>query len=113
MHEFRDWLAQTGRRKVILGSISLDNCTMMTTLDLLANGFEPYVVVDASGTESVLVEHAAMARLVQAGAVLVNWVQVASELLGDWQDPLGAEIGRLYQEHRKWNALGTPGVPSQ
>lgn len=105
---FPEWLAATGRRKVLIGGISLDNCTMMTTLDLLAAGYEPCVVVDASGTESVLVEQVAIARLVQAGAVPVNWVQVAAELLGDWATPEGAAIGKLFQEHSKWNALGTP-----
>ena len=35
---FRDWVTGTGRRKVVLGGISLDNCTSMTALDLLAEG---------------------------------------------------------------------------
>jgi hypothetical protein len=107
---FPEWLAGTRRMKVLIGGISLDNCTMMTVLDLLANGYEPYVVIDASGTESDLVERVALARLVQAGAVPVNWVQAAAELLGDWAGPHGEAVGRLFRDHSKWNALGTPGA---
>ena len=105
---FRDWVRGTGRRKVVLGGISLDNCTSMTALDLLAEGYEAYVVVDASGAESELVERAAMMRLQQAGAVLTTWVQFACEVMGDWQTPEGPAIGKLIQAHSRYGALGVP-----
>ncbi|NJK66860.1 MAG: isochorismatase family protein [Microcoleus sp. SU_5_3] len=49
---FRDKLAAIGRKKVLLGGISLDICTLQLTLDLLAAGYEPYVVVDVSGSDT-------------------------------------------------------------
>ena len=65
-------------------------------------------MVDASGTESTLVEQAAMMRLTQAGAVMTNWVQVGSELLTDWESPQGPKLGALYSQYSRWGALGVP-----
>ena len=106
--EFREWIEAQGRQRILIGGISLDNCTSTTSLDLLANGYIPHVVVDASGTESALVEQAAMMRLSQAGAVMTNWVQAGSELLADWNSPQGPELGALYSEYSRWGALGVP-----
>lgn len=105
---FRDFLKNSGRKKIIIAGISLDNCTLQTSLDLLKNGYEVYVVVDASGTDEHLVEQAAMMRLTQAGAVMVNWVSIASEIMEDWQSPEGAAIGKLYQDHSTWNGVLKP-----
>lgn len=105
---FRDFLKNAGRKKIIIAGISIDNCALQTSLDLLKNGYEVYVVVDASGTDEHLVEQAAMIRLTQAGAVMVTWVSIASEIMGDWQSPEGAAVGKLYQDHSNWNGkLGT------
>ena len=100
--EFRKTIAAMNRKKVLLGGISLDICTQLLTLDLLANGYEPYVVVDASGSDSTLNETAAMMRMTQAGAVMVSWACVASEIMKDWQTPEGAKVGALYQNNSVW-----------
>ncbi|MBV9076380.1 MAG: isochorismatase family protein, partial [Methylobacteriaceae bacterium] len=55
---FRDWVLGQGRRQVVLGGISLDNCTMLTSLDMLAEGLDVHVVVDVSGADSALTEAA-------------------------------------------------------
>lgn len=104
----REWIEEQGRPRVVIGGISIDNCTALTSLDLLANGYLPHVVVDASGTESDVVERAAMMRLSQAGAVMTNWVQLGSELLESWETPEGPELGSLYSEYSRWGALGVP-----
>jgi hypothetical protein len=100
--KFREALAGFGRKRILLGGISLDICTQLLTLDLLANGYEPYVVVDISGSDSTLVETAAMMRMTQAGAVMVSWASIASELMGDWQTPEGPKVGALYQNNSVW-----------
>lgn len=99
---FRTTLAGMGRKKVILGGISLDICTLQLTLDLISGGYEPYVVVDVSGSDTALNEQAAMLRMTQAGAVMVNWASIASEIMKDWQTPEGPEVGRLYSEFSYW-----------
>lgn len=100
--EFRRVLSGFGRRKVILGGISLDICTLQLAIDLIGADYEPYVVVDVSGSDTVLNEQAALLRLHQAGAVLVNWASIASEIMKDWQSPEGPEVGRLYQVFSHW-----------
>lgn len=100
--EFRKRLAEIGRKKVLLGGISLDICTLQLSIDLLGAGYEPYVVVDVSGSDTILNETAALLRLTQAGAVLVSWASVASEIMKDWETPEGPEVGKLYQEFSYW-----------
>jgi hypothetical protein len=100
--EFQRVLNGFGRKKVILGRISLDICTLQLTLDLIAGGYEPYVVVDVSGSDTVLNEQSAMHRMTQAGAVMVSWASIASEIMKDWQTPEGPEVGKLYQEFSYW-----------
>lgn len=109
--DFRAWAEARkveGRGKIVLGGISVDNCVLLTSLDLLAAGFEVYVAVDVSGAESVLVEQAAVHRLVQAGATPVSWVQVACEAMGDWQSEAGPGIGAVVSAHSRYGALGVP-----
>ena len=98
-------LEETGRKKLIIGGISIDNCVLQTSLDLLKAGYEVYVIVDASGADEPLVETAAMMRLTQAGAVMVNWVSIASEIMDDWNTPEGPAIGKLYQDHSAWGGF--------
>jgi nicotinamidase-related amidase len=99
---FRTALQEIGRKKIILGGISLDICTLQLTLDLISGGYEPYVVVDVSGSDTVLNEQAAMHRMTQAGAVLVNWASIASEIMKDWQTREGPGVGILYQQFSLW-----------
>jgi Isochorismatase family len=99
---FRDKLAAIGRKKVLLGGISLDICTLQLTLDLLEAGYETYVVVDVSGSDTHLNETAALLRMTQAGAVMVSWASVASEIMKDWETPEGPAVGQLYQELSYW-----------
>lgn len=103
--EFRDAIKKFGKKKIVIGGISIDICTQLTALDLLANGYEVYVVVDASGTDQPIVEQAAMMRLNQAGATMISWGTLASELMMDWQTPEGPKVGALYQEHSAWGGF--------
>lgn len=99
---FRQEIERIGRRKIVMGGISLDICTLQLALDMIGAGYEVYVVVDASGSDTELNERAAMERLVQAGAVLTNWGSIASEIMGDWKTPEGPAVGQLYQEFSAW-----------
>ncbi|QUY40359.1 isochorismatase family protein [Acaryochloris marina] len=100
--EFQDQLAAMGRKKIVLGGISLDICTLQLTIDLIGAGYEPYVVVDVSGSDTALNETAAMMRMTQAGAVMVSWASIASEIMKDWQTPEGPLVGQLYQDFSYW-----------
>jgi hypothetical protein len=83
----------TGRKKLIIAGIVTDVCVLFPTLSALAEGYEVYIVVDASGTFSEAVRDASLMRATQAGAYLINWFAVACELQKDWRLPPRAGQG--------------------
>ena len=99
---FREEVERIGRRKLLVGGISLDICSTLLSLDLLGAGYEVYVVTDVSGSDTHLNEQAAMMRLTQAGAVMTSWASLASEIMRDWETPEGPLVGQLYQEYSYW-----------
>jgi nicotinamidase-related amidase len=96
---FREAVAKTGRKNLIMAGISTDNCVALLALDALRAGYKVTIVTDAGGSDSKLAEETALNRLSAAGAVAVNWVQLASELMVDWDTPEGPAVGKVYQDH--------------
>ena len=96
---FRAALEATGRRQVLIGGITTDNCTLLTSLDLLRAGYEVFVVTDISGSDSETAQRAALDRLRDAGAVTTSWITVGSELLTDWRTPQGEALTGIYGLH--------------
>ena len=78
----------TGRKQLIIAGVVTDVCVTFPTLSALAEGFEVFVVTDASGTFNETVQQAAWARMTAAGAQLVNWFSVACELQVDWRNDM-------------------------
>jgi nicotinamidase-related amidase len=70
--DFVDAVKKTGRKKLLIAGISTEVCVAFVALSAKSLGYEPYAVLDASGTWSKLVEDAAIARVVQAGVSLTN-----------------------------------------
>jgi hypothetical protein len=104
--EVRDWLRATGRRQIVIGGISIDNCTLHTALDLLRDGYEVFVVADASGTNAKLAEDLALQRLQAAGAVLVGWLNILTELGEDFGGPYGEGMMKIIQQHWPPSTIG-------
>ena len=73
-------------------------CVAFPALSALAEGFEVFVVTDASGTFDQGVRTAALMRMQQAGAELVNWFAVACELHRDWRNDIEG-LGNLLSNH--------------
>ncbi|WP_285596725.1 hydrolase [Kineosporia sp. NBRC 101731] len=74
----------TGRRKIVLSGLWTEVCLVLPTLSALGQGYEVYVVADASGGVSKTAHDHALQRMVNAGAVPVTWLQVLLELQRDW-----------------------------
>lgn len=87
--ELASWLKTTGRKTVIIGGISIDNCTLHTALDLIREGYKVYVVVDVSGSNTKMAEDMAIMRLRDAGAVTTTWLTIMNELGVDFAGPYG------------------------
>jgi Isochorismatase family len=104
--DFVSWLESTGRKNVIIGGISIDNCTLHTSLDLLRNGYNVFVIVDVSSTNSQLAEDAAIQRLIQAGAVPVSWLNALTELGADFAGPYGKGMMEIVQANWPASTVG-------
>ena len=86
--DFVKAIKATGRKQLIIAGVVTDVCVAFPTLSALAEGFEVFVVTDASGTFNTTVQQAAWARMSAAGAHLLNWFSVACELQGDWRNDM-------------------------
>jgi nicotinamidase-related amidase len=76
---------KTGRKQILIAGIVTDVCVVFPTLSALEEGYQVFVVTDASGTFNTAVRDAALMRMVEAGAVPINWFAVACELQRDWR----------------------------
>ena len=96
--DFVSSIKKTGRRKLIIAGIVTDVCVAFPTLSALNEGYDVYVVVDASGTLNKSVRDAALVRMANVGAVLINWFSLASELQRDWRNDAEG-LSNLLKEH--------------
>ncbi|MCX5401667.1 hydrolase [Streptomyces sp. NBC_00102] len=81
---FVEAVKATGRKKLVIAGLWTEVCVVLPTLSALAQGYEVYVVADASGGVTPQAHEHAVQRMTQAGAVPVTWVQVLLELQRDW-----------------------------
>jgi nicotinamidase-related amidase len=79
-----DLVKKTGRKKIIFAALWTEICLAYPAIHALGDGYDVYVVTDASGGVSVEAHDRAIQRLVQAGAVPVTWMGVMSEWQRDW-----------------------------
>ena len=79
-----DAVKATGRRKLIIAGLYTEICVVMPTIQALGDGYEVYVVTDASGGVSHEAHEMAAQRMIQAGAVPNTWAAVVAELQRDW-----------------------------
>ena len=93
--DFVEAVRKTGRRQLIMAGVVTDVCVAFPALCALEEGFQVFVVVDASGTFNKSVRDAALMRMTQAGAVMVNWFAVACELARDWRNDMEGLAGLL------------------
>jgi nicotinamidase-related amidase len=95
--DFVKAIKATGRKQIIIAGVVTDVCVAFPTLSALAEGFEVFVVTDASGTFNTTVQQAAWSRMTQAGAQLMNWFSVACELHRDWRNDIEG-LGNLLSQ---------------
>lgn len=103
----RDAVKGSHRKKLIIAGLWTDNCVMLPALAALKEGYDVYVVADASGDYDELSQQQAMARLTQAGAVPTTWLPVMLEWQADWaNDATAGQVGQIMRDHAKAIAAG-------
>lgn len=73
-----------GRGKLVMAGLWTSVCIVGPVLSALEQGFEVYVVTDASGDVSTEAHERAVQRMVQAGAQPITSLQYLLELQRDW-----------------------------
>lgn len=79
-----DAVKATGRKKLILAGLWTEICVAMPAIQAAGEGFEVYVVTDASGGVSKEAHDTAVQRMAQAGVVPMTWMAVLGEWQRDW-----------------------------
>lgn len=91
--EFVQAIRDTGRRQLIVAGLTTDVCVALTTLSALRDGYQVFVVTDASGSLNKEAHGSALLRMSVAGAQLVSWFSIVGELMQDWRrDPEGLAL---------------------
>jgi nicotinamidase-related amidase len=82
--QFAAAVEAAGRRKLVMSGLLTEGCVLGTALAGLARGYEVYVAVDATAGETLETHQAALQRMIQAGAVPVTWLSLASQYQGSY-----------------------------
>ncbi|OOR90829.1 hydrolase [Moraxella caviae] len=88
-------LAMQNRHHVLLFGIEAHVCVQQTALDLLDNGMQPILVVDAIGSRNAYDRKIAIRRMRRAGAVVTTTEAILFELLRSSSDPAFKTISQL------------------
>jgi nicotinamidase-related amidase len=79
-----DAVQKTGRKQLVLAALWTEVCLAMPAIHALADGYDVFVVTDASGGVSRESHDMAVRRMVAAGITPITWLAVASEWQRDW-----------------------------
>lgn len=96
--DFVNAVKATGRKQLIIAGVVTEVCVAFPALSALSEGFEVFVVTDASGTFNELTRQSAWSRMEAEGAQLMTWFGVACELHRDWRNDVEG-LGALFSNH--------------
>lgn len=96
--EFLAAVKATGKKQLIIAGVVTEVCVAFPTLSALEEGYDVFVVTDASGTFNELTRDSAWERMSNAGAQLMTWFGVACELHRDWRNDIEG-LGALFSNH--------------
>ena len=88
----------TGKKQLIIAGVVTEVCVAFPALSALAEGYEVFVVTDASGTFNEITRHSAWDRMSASGAQLMTWFGLACELHRDWRNDVEG-LGALFSNH--------------
>lgn len=91
---------KTGRKKLVMAALWTEMCLTMPVIHAMGDGYDVYVVTDASGGVSPETHDMAIRRMVAAGAQPITWLGMAGDLQRHWArtERLG-EVAQLFIDH--------------
>lgn len=96
--DFVNAVKSTDKKQLIIAGIVTEVCVAFPALSAIEQGFEVFVVTDASGTFNEITRHSAWGRMSQAGVQLMTWFGVACELHRDWRNDVEG-LAALFSKH--------------
>jgi nicotinamidase-related amidase len=95
-----DIVKKSGRKQLILAALWTEICLAMPAIQALGEGYEVFIVTDASGGVSLEAHDMAVRRMVQAGAVPITWLAVLGEWQRDWaREESATKLSSVILEH--------------
>jgi len=94
-----DIVKKSGRKQLVLAALWTEICLAMPAIQALGEGFDVFIVTDASGGATLEAHEMAVRRMVQAGAVPVTWTAVLGEWQRDWARETAAGVAGVVLEH--------------
>lgn len=86
---------RAGRHQLVLAGMEAHVCVLQTALELLGRGYQIFVAADAVCSRNPAHRRNALARLRQAGVIIVNSESVVFEWLRDASHPRFREVSAL------------------
>ena len=88
----------TGRGQLIIAGVVTEVCVAFPALSAIAEGYDVFVVTDASGTFNQTTRDAAWMRMQGAGVQLLTWFGTACELHRDWRNDVEG-LATIFSNH--------------
>ncbi|MEM7313083.1 MAG: hydrolase [Planctomycetota bacterium] len=83
---FRAAIKATGKKNILMTGLWTEVCVTWPTIQMIAEGYNIYVVDDCCGATSQAAHDAALSRMVQAGATRVTAIAALLEWQRDWKN---------------------------
>ncbi|MBX3629639.1 MAG: hydrolase [Nitrosomonas sp.] len=91
-------IRKIGRKQLIIAGVVTEVCVAFPALSAIEEGYEVFVVTDASGTFNTVTRDSAWVRMQAAGVQLMGWFGVACELHRDWRNDVEG-LGALFSDY--------------
>jgi nicotinamidase-related amidase len=101
-----DVVKKSGRKQLVLAALYTEICLAMPAIQALGEGYDVFIVTDASGGVSAEAHGMAVRRMVGAGAVPITWLAVLGEWQRDWaREKTAAGVAAVVAEHGGGSAV--------
>lgn len=82
---FVEAVKATGKKKLVIAGVLTSVCVAFPAISAIAEGYEVFAIIDASGDMSPMSTQVTMTRLQMAGVIPITTAAVISEILKTWQ----------------------------
>jgi nicotinamidase-related amidase len=84
----REAVTRTGRQKFLIGGVTTHVCLAFPAMSAVADGYDVYALLDASGTWNDLLQRTAIHQMRQAGVRITSGAAAFMEMLHDNASPI-------------------------